>query len=213
LGKEIELEMNKLPLILLSALLIINCQNNQVKISGNGQDISQIKSEPSSTVPSKIDIEAQIPSKIREALENADEFEILWQEEFSKEKHIEQIFIGETEVSGTKIVKVNNLEVRKQLLDALYQDINSAKGASGAACFIPHHTIKAKYKGEFIVLSACFQCGNFIGIISKKQFGSKIPFKISKDETYLHGSIVNKNKSKSMPIFDKIISEQNTENQ
>ena len=133
-------------------------------------------------------------------MENA-ELEVLSWDETEKEKpqHFEKFYIMGFPIFGNKLAKIDDVETKKQLLAALYKDVET--GGAQAACFEPQHTLKAKNKDKFIIIAICYKCGKFYGKISDRGFESR--------GQEFGGSIPNKEISQSLPIFNKIIAEQN----
>lgn len=182
--------MKNLYFIVLIAFLSVGCKSVQTQTN------EEKPTQTQTPVPA-----ISLPQNVKEALENAEQFEILtWNEEKKDSAFSEMFVVNSFRVFGNELTKLDGKEKRKDLLNALYEDLSLANPQAMAACFYPHHTIKAKYKDDFIVIAICFRCGKYIGKISKKDYKQM-------KGTFFGGAIPSSDKSKSLPVFDKLVSE------
>lgn len=182
--------MKTLYFIVLTAFLLVGCKSVQTQT--NEEKVTPIQS-PAPAV--------SLPQNVKEALENAEEFEILTLDTEKKSSAIsEKFIINSFSVTGNELTKINDKNKRKELLNALYEDLSSTDPNKNASCFYPHHTIKVKHKDEFIMIAICFQCRKYLGKISKKDFKQ-----IS--GVFFGGTVPPLEESKSLPVFDKLVSE------
>lgn len=190
----------------LAAILFMGCNGTQTLVTNENSKRPMTKQRTAkSSNGSPSDFDNLLPVRVREALENAEEIEILTLDENLKDAPVIEKFRITFPISGNKLTKIPKNEIRTELLDAFYEDVET--GGSKAACFASHHTIKVDYKGEKIAIAICFQCGHFVGIISDTQFGEKIIDKKEKKnpkEERFGGAVPNMETSKSLPIFNKI---------
>jgi hypothetical protein len=195
--------------VFLIALLFTNCAVNQTPpISENSTQPTSAQSPKavSSSSSSPNNFDKSLPPKVREALENADEFEI-WtlDENLEYPSAFIKFHIGSFEISGNKLTKVAKDETRTQLLEGFYDDVKT--GGAEAACFKPHHTIIVDYNDQEIAIAICFHCGKFVGNISTKQVGQISGGKTKKEKLkgeLFRGSFPNAETSKSFPVFSRI---------
>jgi hypothetical protein len=135
--------------------------------------------------------------EVEEILENAEEFQILsYVESDKKAKYFERFYVWGYPVFGNRLTKLADMNTRQKLLNAFYEDIKN--GGAVAGCFHPHHTIKAKYRGKYVVIAICHSCGKFHGIVSSKGFDDP-------KGMYFYRPISSGSFSKSLPIFEEII--------
>lgn len=95
-----------------------------------------------------------LPVKVREILENSQIFSILGENAD-----------GESDLEGmdfkpNRIVRITDEKVKNNLLDGLYHDL--ANDPVPAACFTPHHAIRAEHQGQAVEIDICFSCSNII---------------------------------------------------
>lgn len=145
-----------------------------------------------------------LPIQVREALLNSKEIEILVLDESNNQKSVEKFKVQGFPVWANRITKLKDSATSKLLTESLFRDLGPTHLKVQAACFIPRHTIKAKYKDTYIVIAVCYQCRNFKGMISKKKFGDAIPFKQLEGEVHFSGSVVDLTQSSALPIFESI---------
>ncbi len=197
-------------IIFLMAIVFAGCAVNQKNLmsENSAQPIPTQKATVASSSNSlRNDFDKSLPLRVREALENAEEIEILSLDENFKgnSENYEKFYINQFVIFGDKSTKVAKDETRTQLLDTFYEDVKT--GGDKAACFTPHHTIKIDYKSEKIAMAICFHCGQFVGVISNRQFGQMLGEEKEKKglkEEKFSGSIPNIDTSKSLPVFNKI---------
>lgn len=160
---------------------------------------SETRATPSS------DFNSLIPTNVQDVLANASEIEILTLDPKRQGGEVEKLFVGGRPVWGNLKTTVRDEQLRKEMIDAFYSDVNFYSGNSHA-CFSPHHTIKAKSNGQFVAIAVCFKCGNFSGSISSHGFGDSEPFSKRSGSSF-GGEIRFKEQSRSFPIFDRLTNE------
>jgi hypothetical protein len=171
--------MKNILIILLLIIFSASCQTPKSELAENNQ--SQIESTPTpkAEIPELTKeqlkkLDESIPPEARKVLENAEEFTI--------ESGNGSIAFW----TPNKSIKINDKDVMKNLLKAIYQDI--AKGAEPTDCFKPRHALIAKYKDKNVSFLICYECSNF-------RDGAKSDFKV--------GGMIDNKYSKT--IFDQIL--------
>jgi hypothetical protein len=123
-----------------------------------------------------------LPPKVREILEKAEKFEILAEVRSENESDGE----GMTFEPNRVVRAVEELD-KKNVLEAFYLD--ASREDSPAACYQPHHGIRAVYQGKTVEVEICFDCSRFT---VKSEFGD------------FWGTIVRENR-KSEDVFNQIV--------
>ena len=127
-------------------------------------------------------LDEALPPKVREILEKAEKFEIL------AEVGSEQESDGEgMTFEPNRVVRVVDELDKKKILEAFYFD--ASREDSPAACYEPHHGIRAAYQGKTVEVEICFSCSRFI---VKSEFGN------------FRGTIVRENRQ-SEDVFQQIV--------
>ena len=99
----------------------------------------------------KKELDATLPSKVRDILEKADVLDVLG---LSSD---EKAGIGwYPDIKASLPLG----EERSNLLKAFYFDASA--GPNPSACFIPRHSLKASYKGKTVEVIICYQCHLFV---------------------------------------------------
>ena len=127
-------------------------------------------------------LDEALPPKVREILEKAEKFEVLAEVRNDKESDGEGMTFEPNRVVGL----IAELD-KKNVLEAFYFDASRAD--SPAACYEPHHGIRATYQGKTVEVEICFSCSRFT---VKSEFGE------------FDGTIVREN-NKSENVFNQII--------
>lgn len=127
----------------------------------------------------------ELPPKAREILENAEKFEVYSFVSGVESKRKAKLDIGFLPFSANKTALISDKNEQKELLDAIYQDVKS--DAYAAACWTPHHGIKATYKKQTVTLAICFRWRHFHGKSPGASFG---------------GTFSEKN---SLAVFDRLV--------
>jgi hypothetical protein len=125
-----------------------------------------------------------LPPQVREVLEKADKFEILAEVDNKPDG---------LDFNPNRIVKITDENTKKEILESFYYD--ASDGFYPSACYIPHHSIRASYKGKMVEIEICFQCHLFY---VESSFGK------------FEGGIVRENQ-KSEAVFSRIIQNQSVE--
>jgi hypothetical protein len=130
-----------------------------------------------------------IPSNLPEMLENAESFEVYFQD---TKRHKEKFdFSSEyLKFQANQVNKNPSGESRKGLISVFLKDVE--KGGEPSRCWIPHHGIRAIYKNQLIEIAICFMCSWFRGEMLGERF---------------YGTLPNEEESESKIFFDKIITE------
>jgi hypothetical protein len=125
-----------------------------------------------------------LPPQVREVLEKAEKFEIL-AEDLGRDIGNEGMTF---EPNSIAVITEENL--KREILEAFYND--AATDEPPAACYIPHHSVRAAYQGKTVEIEICFECARFY---VESPFGK------------FEGTIVRENR-KSEDIFNRIIENQ-----
>ncbi len=93
-----------------------------------------------------------LPPKVREILEKAEKLEILAE------------VLGENDPDSmgfypNRRAIITDEKDRKEVLETFYLDVSA--GLTPSACYIPHHGIRATYKGKTVEVEICYQCHLF----------------------------------------------------
>ena len=165
--------------------------NNIVSVSPTVEQVNLLKPVTPSV---KLNSQQQkyfnesLPPQVREVLEKAETFEVLAEIRGKDE------FDGEgRSFEPNRIAKITDENSKKQLLEAFYKD--ASEEVSPAACYEPHHGIKATYQGKTVEVEICFSCARFE---VKSHFGEYF------------GTIVRDNR-KSENILEQIITTKSIE--
>lgn len=126
-----------------------------------------------------------LPPKVRDILENADEFEILAEVE---NKDGKLVYPVKEEFKPNTKVEISKPELVKELLEDFYTDVS--RGESPSDCWFPHHILKAKQGDKTVEIEICFSCSRFVGKSSLGEFSG----------TFAHG-----NDPKSEAVFNRIV--------
>lgn len=127
------------------------------------------------------ELDKSLPPKVREILEKAESFEILADRLRKSDS---------SSVKPNRIAKITNEADKKEVLEAFYFDA-SREGYS-AACFLPHHAIRATYQGKTVEIEICFDCSKFIVESEVGRFYGTIAQEIGKSEDLLNQIIESK---------------------
>lgn len=120
------------------------------------------------TEEQKRKLDQRIPPEIREALNNAEEFTIL----YNVDKKTMQLEVLMSETVPNAAANVADPALKKEFLDSFYSD--ASINSNGMSCFSPRHRIKAKYKKKVIEMDICYDCANFRGTSSSGDFGGSV---------------------------------------
>ncbi len=123
-----------------------------------------------------------LPPKVREVLEKAETFEILAEIRRENESDGEGMTF-----EPNRIARISDDKDKKEILEDFYFDASNED--SPAACYEPHHGIRATYQGKTVEIEICFSCSRFI---VKSEFGE------------FDGTIVRE-KRKSEDLFNRIV--------
>lgn len=133
-------------------------------------------------------LDESLPSKVREVLEKSESFAVL--------AEIDEQEIRETDLKTfqpNRITKITDEKEKKQILESFYFD--ASRPEYPAACYEPHHAIKAVYQGKTVEIEICFSCAQFI---VKSEYGK------------FEGTILRENR-KSEDLLRKIIESKSIE--
>jgi hypothetical protein len=96
----------------------------------------------------------KLPDKAKAILDKANQFDLLSLDPDPDRAQVKDGFHG-WKVLGKTVVK--DPQVRKQVLESLYEGISKSDGV-GAKCFEPRHGIRASVEGKTVDLVICFEC-------------------------------------------------------
>ena len=100
-------------------------------------------------------LDESLPPDIRSVLERSTSFEVY--AEINKDERSET----DTRTFEANVISVITTETQKKtILEALYHD--AAREDSPAACYEPHHSIRATFEGKTIEVEICFDCAQFV---------------------------------------------------
>ena len=172
--------MKSFALVFLSVMLFVGCRNGESQRATNSNPETETNSSvdiPSSknqedglTKEQTQRLDRRIPPKIREILDKAEEITI----SYNVDKDTMQLNVLMFKTVPNADVKVSDPALKKQLLDSFYSD--AASNSNGAACFSPRHRLNAKYKTQTVELNICYECSNFRGESSSKNFGGGLDY-------------------------------------
>jgi hypothetical protein len=180
---------NGMRYLLLSTLLMIWGAGCAVETSHVQQEVSVAKAqEVPKPSPEPLTYQKQhlsrnevrtlndlLPASARKVLEQAEEIELLSIVPCgqgympSPERNEPGKFQGCTIL---KKAVITDVELKRQLLDALYDGV--AKTTGGMGCFSPRHGIRVSYKGNRVDLVICFECHIFSGLNGSERIGGSI---------------------------------------
>jgi len=173
---------------------VASAQSKAVEVQGTTDNAN---AQPAKREPPKQDFDKALPKQIREALENADDFEILSLDSDPDSPRLTETFTVDNHfIFGNKLKQVSDAQLKDRLLKAFYEDVKT--GGWVNACFAPHHTLKVRYKQDYLLIAICFHCGHYAGTVSKKSFQAK-PY------LTFRGSIPHMEDSASLSLFDEIV--------
>jgi hypothetical protein len=172
--------MKKIIVFVLLIIFSIGCQTSKTE----NVEVNQQKIEATPTPTPKVEIpdltkeqkkklENSLPVEARKILENAEEFEVFQGRD------------GSTDFIPIKELTIKEKSVMNNLTKALYLDV--VNPANKATCFVPRHSLQAKFEGKFLRLVICYECSQLQGEVSGNEFSSTI------------------NEDFSKAIFDKIL--------
>lgn len=130
--------------------------------------------------------------KAREILENADEFEV-WFDDVNLPAKRVKLRLGVKLGSESIIFPANrsarnfNKALQQKLVETFFSDVET--GGDIKRCFIPHHVIKANSQNRIVEIVICFMCSLFLAETDGEEFS---------------GSLPDKELSESKKIFDEI---------
>ena len=133
-------------------------------------------------------LEESLPSNVREILEKSEKFEVL-KEVIGKENSERELMTFEP----NRTAKITIEKDKKEILEAFFYD--AAREDSPAACYEPHHAIRAAFQNKTVEIEICFSCSRFE---VKSEYGN------------FSGTITRKN-PKSEKFLDRIITAQGIE--
>jgi hypothetical protein len=131
-------------------------------------------------------LDESLPPAVREILEKAETFEIL-AEVKTQERGDGLNF------EPNRVAKIASEADKKEILEAFYFDASTAEPP--AACYIPHHAIRARYGGKTVEVEICFECARFY---------------VTGDAGKFEGTIVRDDR-KSEDVFTRIVENNSVE--
>ena len=100
-------------------------------------------------------LDEPLPPEVREILEKSEQFEVL------AEVRPEFDPVDEGKIfEPNRIVKVADENDKREILEAFYTD--AAREDSPAACYLPHHGLRAAMGDKKVEIEICFSCSVFI---------------------------------------------------
>jgi hypothetical protein len=108
----------------------------------------------------------RIPGPVREALEQATEFELLSLNPKHRDADAPSNFLRRQVIGKTL---VSDQEIRRQILGALDFGARVPEGRGAAACFDPRHAIRVAHAGQTFYLSICFECGHVYVFVDDRE--------------------------------------------
>ena len=100
-----------------------------------------------------------LPPNVREILEKSQKFSLLAGESRSASQTA-------LDFKPTHIARISDGAVKREVLENLYLDV--AVKPVLAACYDPHHGIRAEYNGQKVEIDICFTC---VRIVVRSPFG------------------------------------------
>lgn len=189
-------------IILIFCLVLANCAKVETSVNEKSENVlidSKKAVTPSPTVEKEVSLKPvtpnikfnseqqkylneSLPRKVREILEKAEKFEVL--AEIDNEE-----FDG-LSFDPNRIASVSHESDKKEILEAFYFD--ASDGDYPSACYIPHHAVRATYKGKTVTVEICYQCHLFIVKSPFGEFDGGIKRENQKSEEILNRIIENK---------------------
>ena len=176
--------------IILACVILINCKPIQ------NEPLTQVEKPPETiqteqtpkfslddlTKEQKKKLDENLPPKVREFLDKAEEIDIFVN--LDKETKMQKLLLY---APPNTVAKITDASLKKEILESFYYD--TAIGGGASACWSPRHKLTAKFKGKMVDITICYQCNSYQGSSSfGKIFGT-----------------VNDEESKSLIILNKAI--------
>ena len=99
-------------------------------------------------------LDESLPPEARKILESAESFEVFGEVEKDESTEADtRTFVPNT------VARIASEKQKKEILDAFYFD--AAHEDAPAACYEPHHSLKATSKGKTVEIEICFSCSRF----------------------------------------------------
>ena len=122
------------------------------------------------TEEQKQKLDQRIPPEVREILDKAEEFTIL----YDIDKETMKLNVLPQKAAPNANANVADPAVKKEFLDSFYVD--AADNSNGASCFSPRQRINAKYQSKVVEIDICYECSRFRGTSPTGDFGGAMDF-------------------------------------